>query len=68
MASTSGAHSHLSEYEIWWRDHYDFLNEKGYKLRISHSPDWVPSWTNTIKSNIDFEDGVRSPVGAAYFQ
>ncbi|KAG2130419.1 uncharacterized protein EDB93DRAFT_1180268 [Suillus bovinus] len=61
MASTCGAHSHLSEYEIWWRDHYDFLNKKGYKLRVRYSPDWVPSWTNTNKSDIDCEDGVRSP-------
>ncbi|KAG1755326.1 hypothetical protein EDD22DRAFT_1044681 [Suillus occidentalis] len=45
MASTSGAHSHLSEYEI--------------------CPDWVPSWTNTNKSDIDCEDGVRLPVDGA---
>ncbi|KAJ8585340.1 hypothetical protein M405DRAFT_875344 [Rhizopogon salebrosus TDB-379] len=61
MASTSAAHSHLSEYEIWWRDHYNFLKEKGYTLRSRYSPDWVPSWTNTNKVDINCEDGIKSP-------
>ncbi|KAG1726051.1 uncharacterized protein EDB91DRAFT_1061800 [Suillus paluster] len=59
--STSATRSHLSEYEIWWRDHYNFLEDKGYKLRNRYSPDWVPSWTNTNKTPINCEDGVRSP-------
>jgi hypothetical protein len=67
MASTSVAHSHLTENEIWWRDHYNFLSEKGYKLRNRYSPDWVPSWTNTNKVPINCEDGVRPRVGAPYF-
>ncbi|KAG2153434.1 uncharacterized protein EDB93DRAFT_1320303 [Suillus bovinus] len=25
---------------IWWRDHYNFLEEKGYKLRSRYNPDW----------------------------
>ncbi|KAG2141277.1 hypothetical protein DEU56DRAFT_734508 [Suillus clintonianus] len=61
MASTSDALSHLSEYEIWWRSHYNFLEEKGYKLRSRYSPDWVPSWTNTNKADIDCEDRIGSP-------
>ncbi|KAG2076601.1 hypothetical protein BDR04DRAFT_1125659 [Suillus decipiens] len=60
MASSSTAHGHLSEFEIWWRDHYNFLKEKGYTLRSRYSPDWVPSWTNTNKAPIDCEDGIRS--------
>ncbi|KAG2110348.1 uncharacterized protein F5147DRAFT_690259 [Suillus discolor] len=59
MALTSAAHSHLSEFEIWWRDHYDFLKDKGYKLRSRYSPDWVPSWTNTKKVGIECEDGIK---------
>ncbi|KAG1792652.1 uncharacterized protein HD556DRAFT_1379030 [Suillus plorans] len=61
MASTSAAHSHLSEYEIWWSGHYKFLEEKGYKLRSRYSPDWVPSWTNTNKVDINCEDGIVPP-------
>ncbi|KAG1801886.1 uncharacterized protein BJ212DRAFT_1571223 [Suillus subaureus] len=61
MTSISAAQSHLTENEIWWRDHYNFLNEKGYKLRNRYSPDWVPSWANTNKASINCEDGVRSP-------
>lgn len=61
MASTSAVHPHLSEYEIWWKSHYDFLKEKGYKLRSRYSPDWVPSWTNTNKVDINCEDGIVSP-------
>lgn len=65
MNSTSVAHSHLAEFEIWWRDRYNFLEEKGYKLRSRYSPDWVPSWTNTNKVDINCEDGISSPVSAS---
>jgi serine/threonine protein kinase len=61
MTSISAAHPHLAEFEIWWRDHYNFLEEKGYKLRSRYSPDWVPSWTNTNKVDINCEDGISSP-------
>ncbi|KAG1831342.1 hypothetical protein EV424DRAFT_1470080 [Suillus variegatus] len=61
MTSISAPNSHLTENEIWWRDHYNFLSEKGYKLRSRYSPNWVPSWTNTNKAPISCEDGVRSP-------
>jgi hypothetical protein len=60
MDSTSAAHPYLSEYEIWWRDHYNFLKDKGYKLRRRYTPDWVPSWTNTNKTDINCEDGIMS--------
>jgi len=59
MPPTSGA---LYEYEVRWRDHYNFLKEKGYTLRSRYSPDWVPSWTNSNKVPINCEDGVPSPV------
>ncbi|KAG2141275.1 hypothetical protein DEU56DRAFT_796028 [Suillus clintonianus] len=62
MASTSAAHPHLREFETWWRDLHNFLEEKGYKLRSRYTPDWVPSWTNTNKIPINCEDGVRSPI------
>ncbi|KAG6884142.1 hypothetical protein C0993_000979 [Termitomyces sp. T159_Od127] len=34
----------LSEKEIFWRDHYNFLKDRGYTLRNRYNPDWVPSW------------------------
>lgn len=34
----------LSEGEIWWRDHYKWLDERGYQLRPRLTPGWVPSW------------------------
>ncbi|KAG2363391.1 hypothetical protein BDR07DRAFT_1356392 [Suillus spraguei] len=59
--ATSAPHPHLSEYEVWWRSHYNFLKEKGYNLRSRYSPDWVPSWTNTNKIDINCEDGIVPP-------
>ncbi|KAI9451013.1 hypothetical protein BJY52DRAFT_1419337 [Lactarius psammicola] len=43
--------------ELWWRDRYRDIQERGYKLRPRYQPDWEPSW---IKSKKDFflvEDG-----------
>ncbi|KAH6890066.1 other/AgaK1 protein kinase [Coprinopsis sp. MPI-PUGE-AT-0042] len=34
----------LSEKEVYWRDHYQWLFERGYRLRSRYHPDWVPSW------------------------
>ncbi|EIN06243.1 hypothetical protein PUNSTDRAFT_72931 [Punctularia strigosozonata HHB-11173 SS5] len=36
--------------EIFWRDHYEWLNNLGYKLRDRYRPGWVPSWRD--KSNV----------------
>jgi hypothetical protein len=68
MDSTSVTHSHLSEFEIWWRDHYNFLKDKGYKLRSRYSPDWVPSWMNTKKVDIECEDGIMPRVSGSIKQ
>ena len=46
----------LTNAEFFWRDHYRFLEEKGYKLRSRYSPDWTPSWLNTRRHRLDCED------------
>ncbi|TFK92736.1 hypothetical protein K466DRAFT_659071 [Polyporus arcularius HHB13444] len=47
----------LSNAEFFWRDHYRFLEEKGYRLRPRYSPDWKPSWLNTNRDRFECEDG-----------
>ncbi len=47
----------LSNAEFFWRDHYTFLEEKGYTLRPRYSPDWKPSWLSTKRKPIECEDG-----------
>ncbi|KAG6886899.1 hypothetical protein C0995_003506 [Termitomyces sp. Mi166 len=49
----------LSDAEIFWREHYEFLKERGYTLRKRFDPAWVPSWSNTTKSPRECEDGQR---------
>ncbi len=48
----------LSNAEFFWRDHYKFLEEKGYRLRPRYSPDWEPSWLKTKQDRFLCEDGL----------
>ncbi|KAI0709576.1 kinase-like domain-containing protein [Cerioporus squamosus] len=48
----------LSNAEFFWRNHYKFLEEKGYRLRPRYSPDWEPSWLESNKDRFDCEDGL----------
>ncbi|KAJ6460838.1 hypothetical protein C8R47DRAFT_1180548 [Mycena vitilis] len=34
----------LLDGEIFWRDNFHFLLERGYRLRPRYHPDWIPSW------------------------
>ncbi|KAH6884706.1 hypothetical protein BKA70DRAFT_137394 [Coprinopsis sp. MPI-PUGE-AT-0042] len=34
----------LTEKELYWKDHYHWLLEQGYRLRSRYHPDWIPSW------------------------
>ncbi|TBU31692.1 kinase-like domain-containing protein [Dichomitus squalens] len=43
--------------EIYWRDHHDWLQQRGYMLRPRYKPDWKPSWTGTNKSPFLCDDG-----------
>ncbi|TBU42946.1 kinase-like domain-containing protein [Dichomitus squalens] len=46
----------LNEYELYWRDHFDWLQQSGYALRPRYKPNWVPSWQGTKRRPGDFED------------
>ncbi|KAH7906825.1 hypothetical protein BJ138DRAFT_1071218 [Hygrophoropsis aurantiaca] len=46
----------LAGNEAWWSNHYQWLKDCGYLLRIRYSPQWVPSWKNSKRDWIDCED------------
>ncbi|KAG6910427.1 hypothetical protein DXG01_010782 [Tephrocybe rancida] len=50
----------LTEGEILWRDHYNFLKDRGYTLRKRYEPEWVPSWLNTSKDPRSCEDAMHA--------
>ena len=52
----------LTNHELWWRDHYDFLERRGYRLRPRYRPGWIPSWKSNGKSSVDCEDSIRLSV------
>lgn len=53
----------LYEPEIFWRDHYLWLQDKGYLLRPRYHPDWVASWKgDPTKLHFFCEDGQPSHV------
>ena len=59
----------LSSIEAWWRDHQEWLAERGYTLRPRYKPGWKPSWVGRLKKYQypeDFEDRhkptVRGPL------
>jgi hypothetical protein len=47
----------LNGFEVFWRDHQEWLSSIGYLLRPRFRPGWVPSWIGTGKHPRDFEDG-----------
>lgn len=44
--------------EIWWRDRYNMLEKRGYRLRRRFHPDWKPSWHTSGKSILSCEDSI----------
>ena len=52
----------LSAEELFWRDHYEWLQRSGYRLRPRYAPDWVPSWKGTTKFYRSCEDGISPSV------
>ncbi|KAI0744016.1 hypothetical protein C8Q80DRAFT_1184545 [Daedaleopsis nitida] len=58
-SSPAGDPSTLPEREIFWRNRYDWLASKGYRLRPRYKPGWIASWQNTNKTSLDCEDGVE---------
>lgn len=52
----------LDPREVWWRDRYEQLNNRGYLLRPRYSPQWTPSWKTSNREWTDSEDGKRLKV------
>ncbi|KAG6920132.1 hypothetical protein DXG01_004898 [Tephrocybe rancida] len=46
----------LHSVEKFWRDHYEFLKDRGYTLRRRYEPDWIPSWADGKKERSRCED------------
>ena len=55
----------LKPAELYWRDHYEWLFERGYTLRSRYKPDWVPSWRGRDISPYSCEDGYGALVREA---
>ncbi|KAJ7816970.1 kinase-like domain-containing protein [Mycena olivaceomarginata] len=53
----------LDQYEVFWRDHYNWLKDQcGYLLRPRYSPGWSAPWLeNKTKSPEDFEESATPP-------
>ncbi|KIK55650.1 hypothetical protein GYMLUDRAFT_47614 [Collybiopsis luxurians FD-317 M1] len=52
----------LLEFEVFWRDHYEWLRDRGYVLRPRYRPGWVASWVGTNTFPFDCEDGQVQPL------
>ncbi|KAF8069049.1 hypothetical protein FPV67DRAFT_1561759 [Lyophyllum atratum] len=58
------ANGGLSETELFWRNHYNFLKDHGYTLRERYRPDWVASWLrSSAKDWLTCEDGISIEHG-----
>lgn len=56
----------LDPREVWWRDRYKELSNRGYLLRPRYSPQWVPSWRTSNKDWTGSEDGKRLKVRKSF--
>ncbi|EIN05722.1 hypothetical protein PUNSTDRAFT_137215 [Punctularia strigosozonata HHB-11173 SS5] len=46
----------LSTGEKFWRDHFRWLHERGYKLRPRYHPNWEPSWKKEGRKDNTYVD------------
>jgi len=53
--------------ERWWRDRYDEIASRGYKLRPRYHPRWNPSWLKSGKDFYTVADGHPTIVCLALF-
>lgn len=57
--------------EVFWRDHYKWLHERGYELRPRYKPGWKPSWLSAkgkvLKNWALCEDGCWLHVSGSPF-
>lgn len=49
--------------EIFWRDHYTWLEQSDYRLRPRYKPGWTASWLKTGEAFYKCEDGKALWVG-----
>jgi len=48
----------LTNAEVFWFNHYKWLEQNDYRLRRRYTPDWVPSWEASKKKDwAEAEDG-----------
>lgn len=52
----------LMDFEIFWRDHQMWLEEKGYMLRPRYRPEWAPSANEDTNPHAFLEDTVVPQV------
>ncbi|KAK7691433.1 hypothetical protein QCA50_004832 [Cerrena zonata] len=52
----------LLSYEVFWRERYDYLKNKGYLLRPRFQPGWIPSWLGTNRDPSFCEDSICSMI------
>ena len=57
----------LVKSELWWRDHYNDILARGYKLRSRYHPHWEPSWNKSKKEFFSVEDGQATIVSRVVF-
>ena len=53
--------------EIWWSNHFEWLKDRGYRLRARYAPDWVPSWKTSGKVWFEHEDSRNLEVCFFFF-
>ena len=53
--------------EEWWRDRYNDIAARGYRLRPRYDPHWEPSWINSRKDFYLVEDGQATIVRFVIF-
>ena len=58
----------LTENELWWTRHFQWLKDCGYLLRPRYAPDWVPSWRGTNKRKYSCEDSVTAMVSNSFYR
>jgi hypothetical protein len=57
----------LTSFEVFWRDHQKWLQERGYMLRPRYMPDWKASWLSTKKPYYTCEDSEIPTVCSSIF-
>ena len=64
MADPSAREHKLLPDEEWWRDHRDWLENKGYRLRPRYQPNWPSLWEGRKAGTYtgEYEDAWPSDV------